>query len=376
MLPKHNSVCNLFIGCPFWSFNARLAMPTFFKTWFSLGVISLLTASAIGETVTENIFFLKPDGRSYLNYRTTRSSHPTYNLFLKKDETEGAFHYIAPDRYNFDKDTDPDRNIITFPQGNYSTMRPGSLTERQLTIDEQGIHKFVNWNEKTSPARDDGHFGEWTAPDNFHQYVFAWVLPDNFEFVDYDCNRSNGESHNEWRVRNNTLAWFGYDVNDLVFTIRYRSKSSHTADTIRASLNLDSVAENVTVATAEQGVRVRFADVALFDSGKAELTEKGQEILGRLAEVLLASNGHHIVIEGHTDNMPIKEAGFGSNWELSSTRSLAVLSYLQQSGIDGGHLESRAYGEFQPISDNETEEGRTQNRRIEILILDTKNPPS
>ncbi|MEM1295535.1 MAG: OmpA family protein [Verrucomicrobiota bacterium] len=342
-------------------------------TWLVLGLVSLLTFQAGAETITENIFFLKPDGKSYLNYRTTRSSHSSYNLYLKKDETEGAFHYIAPDKYTFDKKSDPKRNIIVFPQGDHSTMRPGKFTNEQVTQGKDGLFTYVNWNKDTSPPRDDGHFGEWTAPDNFHQYVFAWVLPDNFEFVDYECNRSNGENHNEWRVRNNTLAWFGYDVNDLVFKINYRSKSSQTATTIRASLNLDSVADDVTVSTAEEGVRVCFTDQYLFAPGEIEISERGQEVLGRLSEVLLASNGHQIVVEGHTDNQAIEASKFASNWELSSARSLAVLKFLQKTGMDGKNLEARAYGEFRPRESNDSEEGRAANRRIEILILKSKS---
>tara|TARA_R110002096_G_scaffold147671_22_gene307828 strand:- start:29342 stop:30391 length:1050 start_codon:yes stop_codon:yes gene_type:complete len=344
-------------------------MPPAISSCLVFCLLFLLSIQAGAETITENIFFLKPDGRSYLNYRTTRSSHPTYNLYLKKDETEGAFHYIAPDKYTFDKKSDPKRNIIVFPQGNYSTMRPGKFSDEQVTEGKDGLFTYVNWNKDSSPPRDDGHFGEWTAPDDFHQYVFAWVLPDNFEFVDYECNRSNGENHNEWRVRNNTLAWFGYNVNDLVFKINYRSKSSQTAETIRASLNLDAVADDVTVSTAEEGVRVCFRDQYLFAPGAVTISDRGQEVLGRLSEVLLASNGHRIVVEGHTDNAAIQSSTHSSNWELSSARSLAVVNFLQKTGIDGKSLEARAYGEFRPRADNGTEQGRAENRRIEVLIL-------
>ncbi len=332
----------------------------------------LLPASGLAQTVTENIFFLQPDGRSYLNYRTTRSSHETYNLFLKKDETEGAFLYIAPHKYTFDKETDPERNIIIFPQGDHSTMRPGKFTESQVTEDEEGVFTFVNWNAKTSPPREDGHFGEWTAPDNFQQYVFAWVVPENFEILSRECNRDKGETHTSWVRRANTLAWFGYDVNDLVFTIRYRSRSSKTAATIRSSLNLNTVAENIAVSAAEEGVRVRFAEQALFGKGAVELTESGQEVLGRLAEVLLANNGHRIAVEGHTDDGEVASGAFASNWELSSARALAVVGFLQASGIEGANLESRAYGGTRPRAANTTEEGRAGNRRIEILILEEK----
>jgi chemotaxis protein MotB len=78
----------------------------------------------------------------------------------------------------------------------------------------------------------------------------------------------------------------------------------------------------------------------------------------------------NIGIEGHTDNIPIKHSNWKSNWELSTARALSVLHYLEKNqGISPERLSAIGYGEYRPVASNETNEGRKQNRRVEIVIL-------
>jgi len=126
-----------------------------------------------------------------------------------------------------------------------------------------------------------------------------------------------------------------------------------------------------------RGLVVTFQDKIFFNSGQAEITEAGQETLGKVARVLNKDvPGSHVAIEGHTDNEPIKYSGWKSNWELSSARALAVLHDL----IDGAEvaperLSAVGYGEFAPVTDNSTVEGRRKNRRVEIVILPAESDP-
>ena len=329
--------------------------------------VAFLPQIAVARTVTENIFFIKPDGESYLNYSTTRSSHESYNLFLTKTENENQFDYIYPNDYVFDVESDPERNVISFKQGSYATLRPGSFA-RKIT-EEGGVFSFVNWDAERDEKLPGGFYGEWTAPDNFSQYVYAWVMPDNLEVISFETNQpKNGV----WRLRRNTLAWFGRDVNNIIFKIKFQAKTSETARTLRSSLTVDENGQNVKVSAGTGEVRVVLSDQVLFPSGSAVLSKAGQEVLTKLATSLKDAPDNHFIVEGHTDNAPIKngaKAQFASNWELSAARSLAVVQFLQSSGIGGSRLESRAYGEHQPTADNDTPEGRSENRRIEIRII-------
>ena len=123
---------------------------------------------------------------------------------------------------------------------------------------------------------------------------------------------------------------------------------------------------------AEEGLMIRIKERALFPSGSAELVAESQRI-GPIVAGLLASIPERVLISGHTDNVPINTAQFPSNWELSSTRALTFMKFLLSinSGLNPARFSAIGYSEYRPIATNDTEEGRQQNRRVEILIART-----
>jgi len=115
---------------------------------------------------------------------------------------------------------------------------------------------------------------------------------------------------------------------------------------------------------------VKMKDKILFASGSATIGADGREALKKVSDALRTMQGKAIRVEGHTDNVPTGHSGpFPSNWELSSARALAVVRFFQESGVDPTRLSGAGFGEFQPISPNDTPEGRSLNRRIEIVLL-------
>lgn len=121
---------------------------------------------------------------------------------------------------------------------------------------------------------------------------------------------------------------------------------------------------------------VKMKDKVLFSSGSAKLGKDGKEALGAVATVLRDIGGKVIRVEGHTDNVPLGRGdAFATNWDLSTARALAVVRFLQDSGVDPARLAAAGYGEFQPIAPNDTAEGRSQNRRIEIVLAPAEAPP-
>lgn len=117
-----------------------------------------------------------------------------------------------------------------------------------------------------------------------------------------------------------------------------------------------------------QGYMIRIQDKILFKSGQYELTDESKQILDELSTIL-KQIPNKISIEGHTDNIPISNEFIRSNWDLSALRALSVLYYLREKGISPERLTATAHGEYSPIADNDTEEGREKNRRIEIIIM-------
>ena len=106
----------------------------------------------------------------------------------------------------------------------------------------------------------------------------------------------------------------------------------------------------------------------LFDSGKASLNAHGKEALSQVAAALATIPGRRFQVAGHTDNQPIRLSGFASNWQLSAERALAVVSLLVQDGMRADTLSAAGYGEFDPVAQNDTAEGKGKNRRIEITL--------
>jgi len=114
---------------------------------------------------------------------------------------------------------------------------------------------------------------------------------------------------------------------------------------------------------------VELAENILFDSGKADLKPEGEEALTEVASVLASIGDRHFQIAGHTDDVPIKSRRFPSNWHLSTARAVTVTEFLAGHGVNSERLSAAGYAETQPVSSNDTPEGRAQNRRIEIVLM-------
>lgn len=128
--------------------------------------------------------------------------------------------------------------------------------------------------------------------------------------------------------------------------------------------------KQVKVDITKRGLVITFADEILFDSGKDVLRKEAHPILGKVVGVIKEKvPDRNIGIEGHTDNQPIKYSGWKSNWELSTARATTVLHYLEDKGMDPQKLQATGFGEHRALASNDTEEGRQQNRRVEIVIL-------
>ncbi len=140
-------------------------------------------------------------------------------------------------------------------------------------------------------------------------------------------------------------------------------------DEMRAALE----SKDVTISQLQGKLTVNILDRILFDSGEADLKPAGAAVLRKVATILVSHPNLKIHVIGHTDNVPIKAAArnrFPSNWELSTARATAAVRFLtENAGVDPRRLGAVGYGEFRPVADNATTEGRARNRRIAITIL-------
>lgn len=124
----------------------------------------------------------------------------------------------------------------------------------------------------------------------------------------------------------------------------------------------------------QRGLVVTIAtDDVLFASGSPELSATGRRVIRALAPVL-ARFDNEILVEGHTDTVPLDDAGY-TNWNLSSDRALSVLEMLMSEDVNPRRLSATGYGEYRPIGDNATDAGRTLNRRVELVIVKGERAP-
>ncbi len=114
---------------------------------------------------------------------------------------------------------------------------------------------------------------------------------------------------------------------------------------------------------------INLPNNVLFKTGSANLNPEGQEALTQIGGVLKQFADRRFQIEGHSDNVPIKSSRFPSNWELSTARALSVVHLLTEMGVNPENISAAGFGEFRPRADNEDEDGRKLNRRIEIVML-------
>jgi chemotaxis protein MotB len=145
-----------------------------------------------------------------------------------------------------------------------------------------------------------------------------------------------------------------------------------TYDAMVSDLKNQIQNKEVTISTLQEKLSVTFVDRVVFESGKAEITPHGRAILTKVGNILKTVEAKQIRIIGHTDNKPILpgyQYKFPSNWELSAARAAAVVRYFQKEvGLDPENLEAVGRSFYEPVASNETEEGRSQNRRVRIII--------
>lgn len=135
----------------------------------------------------------------------------------------------------------------------------------------------------------------------------------------------------------------------------------------KALLGFDS--DELTVTKKNGKVYVALSDKLLFQSGRANVDKRGKEALGKLAEVLNKQSDIDILIEGHTDSQPISTAQFKDNWDLSVIRATSVVRILTKDyNVNPLQIQPIGRAEFVPVADNETKEGRSKNRRTEIIL--------
>jgi len=140
------------------------------------------------------------------------------------------------------------------------------------------------------------------------------------------------------------------------------------------NLSLEISKGQIEVEQIKGKLQLTVAEEIFFDSGKAELKQEGEEVLGRIGEILKKIPEKNIRVEGHTDAVRIGKGlrdKYPSNWELGASRAVNVVRYLEDGvGIDPLRLSAVSYAQYRPVASNRTKTGRAKNRRIELILIE------
>lgn len=148
-------------------------------------------------------------------------------------------------------------------------------------------------------------------------------------------------------------------------------KLSDLKSDVDSILAQSGVGTSVQTKIEERGLVITFSDSVFFESGQASIRENLRGTVDKLAVSLKAMN-NLIRVEGHTDNVPVKNSNFSSNWQLSAVRAANVVQYLiEVDGLPPTLLSAAGYGEYKTIASNDSEAGRSKNRRIDIVIINS-----
>ena len=141
---------------------------------------------------------------------------------------------------------------------------------------------------------------------------------------------------------------------------------------IQEIIDKNGLTDTVKIREEDAGVVLQLSESILFDLGKADLKADSTLVLEVISGLIPAIE-NEIMVQGHTDNIPISSGTYKSNWELSTSRAVNVVKYfIETKGFDPTRFSATGYGEYRPLVDNATEENRAINRRVDILIVQQK----
>ncbi len=185
-------------------------------------------------------------------------------------------------------------------------------------------------------------------------FVFSTMKSDKTKSRQYEESLSNIQKS------------FGGKVNEKIIRLaKAKEKEESVASQLKRNKELS---DSVQIQSSEQKLKLVLTEGILFDSGKTELKQRAKDVLKTIV-LELNKVPNDIVVEGYTDNVPIRSGRYLTNWELSMARAYSVIQYMEKVGINAMRLAGMGYGENRPITDNSTARKRAQNRRIEISLI-------
>lgn len=203
-------------------------------------------------------------------------------------------------------------------------------------------------------------------------FAFSSIDAQKFEAVMVSFQGSAGVLSGGKSLSESPLVFNGMPESQTSESPEELEKLQQLKEQVEKYLEQNNLQANVLVELDARGLLLRFKENVLFDSGKSDLKPDAFKILSFLGDILNKAEfaERYIRVEGHTDNIPIRTSRFPSNWELSAGRASSVIRfYIENSKLKPDRFTASGYGEYYPVANNDTIEGRALNRRVDIVIL-------
>lgn len=171
------------------------------------------------------------------------------------------------------------------------------------------------------------------------------------------------------REKGNTRGTLTEEEKKMMKSIKEKKNFQNIQNSINSVVENKHLEGQIQTEITDKGLKVTLTDEILFESGNAKLKPENIDVIKTVGSLLVGIS-NPVQVSGYTDNVPIANANFESNWELSSTRAISVLKTILQTNpsLEPTRFSASGYGEYHPIADNNTIEGRKKNRRVEIMI--------
>lgn len=228
---------------------------------------------------------------------------------------------------------------------------------------------------KRRKGKDDDIGGSWmdTYADTITLLLTFFILLYSISAVDSEKLKQLSKALQE-SLGGSTAVTELQNIDDLKVNSGDSSEAKEDlVKKVNEAIKGNSLEDVIKVREEERGIILQLDETILFDSGKADLKESSIKALDTITK-LVNSMDNDILVEGHTDNIPIHNSQFASNWELSTERAVSVVRYfVGEKGVAPTRFSVKGYGEFKPLVDNSTPENRAINRRVDVLIVNQKD---
>ncbi|SIR92536.1 chemotaxis protein MotB [Peribacillus simplex] len=192
--------------------------------------------------------------------------------------------------------------------------------------------------------------------------VFNQVFTSGTGFMDFPSDSpSNQPTSPEQRTGAEDLKKLGKNEQEDLMEVQER---------VNAYIQKNDLTDKLGTNLTDEGMLISIRENVLFESGVAEVRRENRKIAKEISDLLVMDLPRNIIVSGHTDNIPIKNYQYESNWDLSVMRSVNFMKLLlENKELDPEMFSAKGHGEFKPVASNETKKGRAKNRRVEILIV-------